>query len=686
MIDPLYSAVAVTPAADLAAGRPAPWLYGEGELECWRLAVLRERVQAAELKVGYPGKFHTASGCASFRCQANLGPATGPTIHLRAVGAVTAAIDEREVYRGPATDTPHTVVLPAGCSGAHSLRVDLQSPQGEPPGLLIASGAFSTAQTGWQWSVDGRDWSAPVPFPPTVSGVPPHRVELPAVTLKPEHRDGELIDFGRELFGQVVFSCPGRPELQVGESVAEALNTLPEAVEQSTSLVQTSAGRWTSRQPLAFRYLRVTGGAAGDVTCRARFHPTRYRGAFACSDDTLTRIWMHSAYTLRLCLHDFLIDGVKRDRLPWAGDLAMSLMANAYSFADAEIVRRSLTALGRAGIAAQDINAIIDYSLWWIIAEDFYQLYFADHDHLRRVWPRLRDGLDRLKARCDLTGLLQPGPQTWLFIDWVNVEKRTALQILWWWAQVYGASLAERLQETVTAAEWRGRATALAEILYARAWDEGAGAWRSHPDQPSELSRHANLLAVIAGLTGRDQRGAVRQVLLNPELPAVGTPYMQGFECMALGRLGATGPALSQLRAVWGGMLARGATTFWEAYDPAQQDDNAYAFYDRPFGKSLCHAWSAGPAALLPAMVTGIRPVADGWRRFTVAPDLAGLAWACAAVPTPHGDIQVEVDSRQVTVAVPAGTTLDLRQRSYPGPAHIAEPWDPGQPARITTG
>ena len=42
--------------------------------------------------------------------------------------------------------------------------------------------------------------------------------------------------------------------------------------------------------------------------------------------------------------------GIKRDRLPWMGDLAISLMANAYTFRDEECVRGTLTVLGRCGM------------------------------------------------------------------------------------------------------------------------------------------------------------------------------------------------------------------------------------------------------------------------------------------------------------------------------------------------
>jgi hypothetical protein len=89
--------------------------------------------------------------------------------------------------------------------------------------------------------------------------------------------------------------------------------------------------------------------------------------------------------------------------------------------------------------------------------------------------------------------------------------------------------------------------------------------------------------------------------------------------------------------------------------------------YGRPFGKSLCHAWSSGPAALLPQLVLGVRPLTDGWATFEVAPQRGDLEWASATVPTPHGVISVRADETGTTVTFPAGTTF----RGHAGPGVV---------------
>lgn len=74
--------------------------------------------------------------------------------------------------------------------------------------------------------------------------------------------------------------------------------------------------------------------------------PVATLGAFLCSDTTLSTIWGTAAYTTRLCQQGLSLDGVKRDRMPWAGDLALSLLTNAFTLADVRSASDTLTALG----------------------------------------------------------------------------------------------------------------------------------------------------------------------------------------------------------------------------------------------------------------------------------------------------------------------------------------------------
>jgi len=392
--------------------------------------------------------------------------------------------------------------IPAAClaltSGfAFTGVLTIRAGVGEPPALLVEQGPMATGNAPWQWSGDGTNWAPAVAFAQTRSGVLPHRLEVAANTVKPTGPEGELYDFGREVLGRIAFRAQGKPAIFVGESTAEARNNAPRHFEESPTLVPDGEGRWISEHPLAFRYLRVTGAEPADVECRALFHPTQYRGAFACSDERLTRIRMHSAYTHRLCQFDFILDGIKRDRLPWVDNMNLSVAVESYAFGDPELLRRTLTVLGRTA-GTSDINGIVDYNFLWVIGHDALQRYFADAVHLRREWPRIRAMVERAAAKCDTNGLVRPPKNAWVFIDWVDFDKNTSLQMIWLWAQRAWVRLAERMGDQATAAAWTRRADALEKLLRDRAWDSAKECW-SDPDKPVPPSRHAHVLSVVSG-------------------------------------------------------------------------------------------------------------------------------------------------------------------------------------------
>ena len=230
-----------------------------------------------------------------------------------------------------------------------------------------------------------------------------------------------------------------------------------------------------------------------------------------------------------------------------------------------------------------------------------------------------------------------------MFIDWVNQEKWTALQILWWWAQQSGTKLAYRIGDTQTAIRWQTISKSLKSNLFKTCWSENKDMWLGNPESPDKMSRHANFLAIISGLATKNQYKGINNMLTTDKINSVGTPYMAGFENIALARIGSVQFMLNRVKDYWGGMLSQEATTFWEAFDPTQEGKEHYSFSDRPYGKSLCHAWSAGPTAFLPSEILGLQPIEDGWRRFSVNPNLGSLEWISATVPTTFGNIIVNI-------------------------------------------
>ena len=74
------------------------------------------------------------------------------------------------------------------------------------------------------------------------------------------------------------------------------------------------------------------------------------------------------------------------------------------------------------------------------------------------------------------------------------------------------------------------------------------------------------------------------------------TPYLWHHMAEALCVVGAKEECITLIKGYWGSMLAAGADTFWEYFDP--RDCRASPYGD-VHNNSFCHAWSCTPAYLL---------------------------------------------------------------------------------------
>ncbi len=147
----------------------------------------------------------------------------------------------------------------------------------------------------------------------------------------------------------------------------------------------------------------------------------------------------------------------------------------------------------------------------------------------------------------------------------------------------------------------------------------------------------------------------MKNVMLNPEVPAITTPYMRFYELESLCDQGLQKQVLKEMKDYWGGMLREGATSFWEKYNPEDKGTQHLAMYGRPYGKSLCHAWGASPIYLLGKYFLGVKPIKPGYKEFSITPDLGGLKWMEGTVPTPNGEISLYMNDREIKVKASEG-------------------------------
>jgi hypothetical protein len=207
--------------------------------------------------------------------------------------------------------------------------------------------------------------------------------------------------------------------------------------------------------------------------------------------------------------------------------------------------------------------------------------------------------------------------------------------------------------------------------------------WWRDGDPALGDAHHLHAMAIRAGVLSNDEAEQLFDLHLAGDPPMTMTYWHRYADLDAARRLGRIQWGLDYIRRYWGQALQIGMTTLWEAFDSAWIGGDPHgasmigAEYARYGGyeTSLCHGWSAGPAAWLHEAVLGVRPALPGFATFDFSPSLGDLAWAKGTVPTPHGPIEVELraaspDRRlQARLTLPPGVVARI-------PAHVRGTWD----------
>ena len=402
--------------------------------------------------------------------------------------------------------------------------------------------------------------------------------------------------------------------------------------------------------------------------------PVETRGMFECSDPLLNEIHRTALHTLHLNTREFFLDGIKRDGWVWSGDAYQAFLMNYYSFFELDAARRTIVALRGKDPVVKHINTILDYSLYWFISLHDYYLYTGDAEFVRRYYDRAVTLMDRCLEQRDAEGFLVGRPRDWVFVDWADIENTgavSAIQLLFARSLEAMGALAELAGDESAAAFYGAMFGEIRDKTIRLFWDDERGGLVHHRvdgvNRPA-ITRYANMFALIFGYLNPEQReSVVRRVLLNPDVPKIRTPYMRFHEMAALLEAGLHDRVLEEIRDYWGGMLRLGATTFWEEFDPSLPDDAHDQMYGMPFGKSLCHAWGAGPVYLFGRYFLGVRPTLPGYAAYRIEPNLGGLAAVKGTVPTPRGRIAVEMDREKIRVESSFGRgTLVFASRGRP--------------------
>lgn len=659
-----------------AVSNEATWIWYPGDYELW----LGNKLNNCRTERGtfFPPFWKTDSHYVMVEFSTQIDLKEAETIEIHTEGRYNVKLDGK-FYPG----MPEKVLLPAG---KHSLNIKINNLEKVP--ALFVKGKTVNSGPLWKATFEDKEWIDDSGKTSDKSGTVyvqagswnfntpealPSAHKLATTPMKPVGKQvagkGILIDFGKETMGFPVFSeinGNGLIKIYYGESREEALDTIDGELTDRIE-VKGSTQELVLSDSKAFRYLYIeTEGnlTYGDVSMLYEYMPIEYKGSFKCNDELINKIWEVGAYTMHLTTRDFFLDGCKRDRWVWSGDAYQSYLMNYYLFFDSPAVQRTMYLLRGKDPVTSHINTIMDYTFYWFLGVYDYYMYTGDSEFIAQMYPKMQSMMEYVLGRRNNRGLVEGLAGDWIFIDWADgyMEKKGEVsfeQLLFARSLETMAMCAKVIDKGADVIKYENLASEVKKILLNEFWDDKKHAFihgKVNGNSDGAVTRYTNMFAVFFNYLNETKKQEVKKnVILNDSIMKISTPYMRFYELEAMCSMGETDYVIKEMRNYWGGMLKEGATTFWEKYNPEEKGVQHLAMYQRPYRKSLCHAWGASPIYLLGKYFLGVKPVAPGYSKFEIRPVLGDLKWMEGNVPTPNGKIHVRMDKKTIKVSASEG-------------------------------
>lgn len=497
-----------------------------------------------------------------------------------------------------------------------------------------------------------------------------------------------------------------------------------------------------------FRYVALFLESPGSVTfnsVRVEFTAAPkqpdlrdYKGWFLSSDNLFNKLWYSGAYTIQTDTIDpkqggcvpppplttdnpncpngegdtILVDGAKRDRLPWGftnfeESVAYTSTQDYTSPLNNIKTRLDLqrengfipgTSPGTLNTSSVLLGPFLELHAFTTRSAYDYILYSGDMTFATTYFARIQRAEAYTLTFMDSSGLINDTSFGCLHnIGYAECAHTTTINVLAYQSLIAAAGYADLVGQPAQAQTWRQNAADLASAMNAKLYDPVRGAFIQSTESSGVISQEGSAAAVHYGIAppGNAQRilaylktanwnqygsaiwdrpGGNMKSGADATLPwaRYNDPYPSYYETIARIEQNNDQDAAELMRRYWGHMLdddvrypGSPPLTMWERESLDGLPTLVTNFPAELVSQS--HDWGAGPTAALTSKVLGVTPVLPGFARFQVRPHPLDLEWVQGQVPTPSGPIHVAVDtgSQQLglftlDVTVPTATQADV--------------------------
>jgi hypothetical protein len=516
-----------------------------------------------------------------------------------------------------------------------------------------------------------------------------------------------LLDYGKDVGGYPYFTVTaanGNPVLRAAYSEGRQFMSAKgdgggafNAGDKSRANSYTVRGAGTINHSLiqgGQRFQEITLTSPGSVTLSTvgirfsayRATPEKYQGYFMSSSDELNKIWYAGTYTNELSMlpagvagnqSPLILDGAKRDRNVWIGDIYVEGPTNYVSLGSNgnEYLKQSIRLLGSHQLSSGFVTGCLapqtpvhtgppipgktacystSYSMYF--TPDLADYYRATGDlaFVQSQFPVVQRQLGWNASRLNSLGLLVTDTTDGLDWDWYDGNKTGTVSMynmLYYLNLTESAYLARETGQADLATQYTNRAAALRTAINTSLFNSRTGVYDLGDKIRGTVSQDANAAAVLFGVAPASAVPGILAKLKSTLWGAHGplpfssdtrysklvSPFASSFELRARLATGDTTGAMQLLNDLWGQMVRPGPNYTGALWENLNADGTI------PKGStSLAHGWASAPTSELTARVLGARPVRAGYATWIVQPQPGSLSWTVGQVPTPHGPLAVK--------------------------------------------
>jgi hypothetical protein len=451
-------------------------------------------------------------------------------------------------------------------------------------------------------------------------------------------QSGTIFDFGEHLTGHFSLSLkairgvpdgPIRLKLTFGEVPAEVMTPFdPYSGDLSRAWLQDEIITVTDffspvkvSRRLAFRYVKIEllgaspffDFAVNDMEFVATTSVASQPAALATTTEKIIQdIDRIGLTTLKECMQTVYEDGPKRDQRLWIGDLYLESIANNYSFKNHNLTRRCLYMLAGVSNPTGYLNSnafetpephgqvgapfLFEYSLLFNVTLKEFLAQAGDRQTAEDLWPVAKRQLENITVHLDEQGLFNAEAASkarwWLFVDWNDkLDRQASVQGIMIFALKQTYELAKALGKEKELQQVPALIKKMTDAARKNLYDKKTGLFVSGASKQISFASQAWMVLSGVADAAEGQKALLAVRALNDAVRP-GAPYLFHYYIEAMIQCGLKNEAKSALVDYWGGMVAKGADTFWEVYDPSNELLSPYKFH--PIN-SYCHAWSCTP-------------------------------------------------------------------------------------------